>query len=300
MPNSNWLILSPQSIGGASLEDQLEARFRDALVCNQTLSSGIELTNRDIRTSVRFVFFDTGIPEWQYATEGGTAFVIAYKGRVCALTAKHVRKGFRWDQLIITDRKHGKFVAPIRAVYYPSEPEGGALGGDVVDVALIDFQSDAGADFFGDEPYIVDANTVGTSQMGDPLIVTGALKAPSLIDEKLIRPVFCALEFQDSGISSEDPVLRCAISQFDQPQFSSLTGLSGAPVFNTRTKKLAGMAVRGGLQAGHAKLHYIDIFDIMQMIDGILLGKTKVSYAKKVAVLQKEVADNSLVRNAQL
>jgi hypothetical protein len=43
---------------------------------------------RDFAASVRPVLFYTDIEEFQYATHGGTAFVVSYKGRPYALTCR--------------------------------------------------------------------------------------------------------------------------------------------------------------------------------------------------------------------
>jgi hypothetical protein len=46
----------------------------------QKLASGT-IIRQDFRTAARFVFFDTGYPQWQFATHGGTIFVVRYKRR---------------------------------------------------------------------------------------------------------------------------------------------------------------------------------------------------------------------------
>ena len=56
---------------------------------------------QDFATSVRPILFDTGIDEFQYATHGGSAFVVGYRGRPYAITCKHVFKGFDEGQLTI-------------------------------------------------------------------------------------------------------------------------------------------------------------------------------------------------------
>jgi hypothetical protein len=76
----------------------------------QTLASGITVT-QDVRTATRFVFFDTGLPEWQYASHGGTLFVVLYKGKPYGLTCRHVLKDFNWAQLVVTDQRFGRRVA---------------------------------------------------------------------------------------------------------------------------------------------------------------------------------------------
>lgn len=53
----------------------------------QTLSSGLVI-RQDFRDPVRFVFFDTGLYEWQYATHGGTMFVVRFGRSHYALNRK--------------------------------------------------------------------------------------------------------------------------------------------------------------------------------------------------------------------
>ena len=50
----------------------------------QRLSTGITV-RQDFKDSVRFVFFWTGFEGWEYATHGGTAFVVNFRGRPFAL-----------------------------------------------------------------------------------------------------------------------------------------------------------------------------------------------------------------------
>jgi hypothetical protein len=46
----------------------------------QTLASGT-IIRQQFRTAARFVFFDTGDEQWQYATHGGTMFIVALQGQ---------------------------------------------------------------------------------------------------------------------------------------------------------------------------------------------------------------------------
>ena len=56
---------------------------------------------QDFAASVRPILFDTGIDEFQYATHGGSAFAVGYKGRPYAITCRHVFKDFDEGQLTI-------------------------------------------------------------------------------------------------------------------------------------------------------------------------------------------------------
>ena len=87
----------------------------------QQLQSGT-IIRQDFRTAARFVFFDTGLQEWQYATHGGTLFVVNYRGRPYGITCRHVLKDFDWRQLVVTNARVGKQIAGITSVAYPSQP----------------------------------------------------------------------------------------------------------------------------------------------------------------------------------
>jgi hypothetical protein len=249
---------------------------------NQILSSGL-IIRQDIANSIRFVFFETGIPEWRYATEGGTAFIINYRGKPYGLTARHVLKGFAWPQLAITDKKIGTKKTGIKAVYFPSSPNSNTIETEVLDVLLIEFGPEVGPGHFEDTAYILNTNTVATSQDGHTLLVAGVLKETSEITETELAPQFCQLEFTDNGATKSDPTLRHAISEFANPDFTKITGLSGSPVFDITANALCGMVVRGGMSGNECNLRYVDIFDIMQMIESVHSGKAATNYTKVVA-----------------
>jgi hypothetical protein len=129
----------------------------------------------------------------------------------------------------------------------------------------------------------VEDGTVCGSDLGDCLLVHGAVKDLSSIDEKSISAGFAQLEFADMGPSSSDPVLREAIAQFDEPSFRRLTGLSGSPVFNSTKKRLCGVAVRGGLNADMAIMRYTEMFDVVEVLTAIVDGTLKTQYAMSIA-----------------
>jgi hypothetical protein len=51
---------------------------------------------------VRPILFYTGIDDFQYATHGGTAFVVSYNGRPYAVTCARVFKDFEEGQLMFS------------------------------------------------------------------------------------------------------------------------------------------------------------------------------------------------------
>jgi hypothetical protein len=245
----------------------------------QQLSTGITV-RQNFKDCVRFVMFETGVEGWEYATHGGTVFIVNLQGKLFGLTCRHVFGDFNWRQIRITEAKFGRQFARLKSLVYPTQPRGEAIGTDILDVAVIEFADDVGADFFADSPYLVDANTVGTSNEGDVLFVNGALKEMSDLSEPAIAPVFCLLEFHDYGATSADPSLREAYAEFAEPRFRTITGMSGSPVYNATRKQLCGMVVRGVLTGAACKLWYIDIFDVVQFLSAIVESRSETDYTK--------------------
>ena len=141
----------------------------------QFLASGLTI-RQDFRDCVRMVFFDTEDETWQYATHGGTAFVVSFQGRPYAFTCRHVLRGFEWQQLVITDAKFGGSIAGLKSIAYASDAREGAIETDILDVAVVEFAPDVGINFFKDSAYLLDLATVATSRAGDALFAAGALK----------------------------------------------------------------------------------------------------------------------------
>jgi hypothetical protein len=253
-----------------------------------TLSSGIAV-RQDFRDSVRMVFYETGCDGWRYASHGGTAFVVVFKGRPYAFTCRHVPQDFDWHQLIITNTKLGHSIAGLKSVAYATRPEADAQGTDVVDVAVIEFSADVTPAFFHDTAYIVDDKTTVPSQHGDPLHVSGVLKEKIEFGDGRITPSFCLLEFDDDGALGIDPTLRKARARYVNPEFSSLTGLSGAPVYNRRVNALCGMVVRGGMSGNDCNILYFDVFDMMQLLSAVHEGQPGTYYRKRSTVRRTEM-----------
>jgi hypothetical protein len=255
-----------------------------AMKRSQVLASGL-IVRQDFSDAVRAIFFQTEYEEFPYATDGGTLFVINFRGRRYGLTCKHAFGTFDPRQIFITQDKlgvRGTKPAPIKGRYFPSAPIDEAVETDVVDLCAIDFEDDISSDFFGGAPYIIDEGTVGTSKLGHRLLVAGALKAKSEIMAPDITIGYCNLEFRDSGASTFDPFLRQAIAQFRRPEFDSVTGISGSPVFDQTANVLCGMVARGTMAEDRCTIYYIDIADIVRFLEGINAGAASIYYTKFV------------------
>ena len=122
----------------------------------------------------RFVCFETHLEDFRLATNGGTAFVVRYKGRPFAITCRHVLNGFNIDDLVITDARFGQKVAGVRGMYYPRNLNGDVEDSDLDDICVIAFHKHDG-DFFGCA-YDLDRLPAATSEPANRLIVTGFLK----------------------------------------------------------------------------------------------------------------------------
>lgn len=247
----------------------------------QTLDSGL-IIRQDFTAAVRPVFFRTGLEEFQYATHGGTLFLVSFRGRVYGLTCQHVFQDFTLEQLFITQEKQaqkGSPPAPIRARCGPSAPIGAAAGTDVTDLCVIEFADDIPSDFFKDGAYLIDERTVATSKPGHSLLVAGVLKEKSSTVPGDFVFGYCRLEFQDDGVSA-DPILRKGIAEYREPEFSEITGISGAPVFDDSTNALCGMVVRGSLVESRCHIYFVDIFDIMRLLEAVSEGKESAFYTK--------------------
>jgi hypothetical protein len=250
----------------------------------QTLSSGT-IIRQDFADAVRPVFFQTEYDDFLYATDGGTLFLVRYRGRDYGVTCRHVfaGKGFDPNRLFITREKHakkGSMPAPIKGVAYASSLRDAAVGTDLPDVCVIEFADDMPSTFFTDT-YVVDDRTVATSQAGHALLVAGVLKEKTVIVPPDITMGYCQLEFRDTGDPTSDPVLRHADAEFRNPQFGSITGISGSPVYDLTSNALCGMVVRGGMEGATCTILYIDIHDILQLLEGVSKGATNIYYFKQ-------------------
>jgi hypothetical protein len=247
----------------------------------QTLDSGL-IIRQDFTAAVRPVFFRTGLEDFPYATHGGTLFLVSFRGRVYGLTGQHVFQDFTLEQMFITQEKQaqkGSQPAPIRARCGASSPIGAAAGTDVTDLCVIEFADDISSDFFKDSAYVIGERTVATSSPGHSLLVAGVLKEKSSTIPGDFVFGYCRLEFQDDGVSA-DPILRKGVAEYLELEFSKITGLSGAPVFDVSANALCGMVVRGSLAATRCHIYFVDIFDIMRLLEAVSEGKESAFYTK--------------------
>jgi hypothetical protein len=155
---------------------------------------------------------------------------------------------------------------------------------DIGDVCLIEFSEENPFDFFGDSPYIVDDKTVAIGTTSNDLSVAGVLKEKSSIEANTITSGYCYLQMRGGGPYGQDPILRRAYAIFRDPDFASVTGISGSPVFDETAKALCGMVVRGGMQGAKCEILYADIFDIVKLIEAVSAGAESTYYAKTLAV----------------
>jgi hypothetical protein len=110
------------------------------MMCTQMLDSGL-IIRQDFTAAVRPVFFRTALEDFQYATHGGTLFLVSFRGRAYGLTCQHVFQDFALEQLFITQEKQaqkGSLLAPIWRRCGPSAPIGAAVETDVTDLCVIE------------------------------------------------------------------------------------------------------------------------------------------------------------------
>lgn len=252
--------------------------------------SGVQ--HHGIGDAVRPVFFQTDYEEFLYATDGGTLFLVRFKGRIYGITARHVftGNGFEPNRLFVTQEKYAKKgtpPAPVTGIYHPSAPHGAAAGTDIGDLCVIEFDEGMADDFFMASPYDMDSLPVGTSDAGHSLAIYGVLKEKTIIihaDEGGGDIVigYCHLEYCDTTTATRDAVLREAKAEFLAPAFSSVIGISGSPIYDKTAGKLCGMVVRGGMNGAKSDIRFIDIFDIKKFLEGISSGATGADYEKIV------------------
>jgi hypothetical protein len=251
------------------------AQMSDIRPCNPAFESVVR--------AVRPIIFNTGNEDFPYATHGGTAFVISYKGRPYAVTCQHVFKVFREDQLMLFGAQwpaKGDNPAKIKTVCSPSTPQASAVETDVTDFCGIEFADDVSADFFGGTAYSLSEQTIRSSHDGDRLMIFGAFKDRIRIDPPDVDVGYGRLELEDVGPTS-DPFLRKGVAQYLNPEFSTVTGISGAPVFNLTQSGLCGMVLRGGLDAGRLNVRYAEASDILRFIEGVAEGSSSTFYLKR-------------------
>jgi hypothetical protein len=169
-------------------------------------------------------------------------------------------------------------------MYYPGNLKDDVEDSDLDDICVIAFHKHDG-DFF-DGAYNIDRLAAATSEPANRLIATGFLKQKSSISPPNIFAGLCFLQFTDAGVAAFDHTLRRGLATYSNPSFDSISGMSGAPVYNLNSRALCGMVARGGIQSdGACTMYFIDIFDIIQFLDAVSAGSDKVSYIKDRSLL---------------
>jgi hypothetical protein len=238
----------------------------------------------DFGEAIRPVLFQTELEEFLYATHGGTLFVVRFNGRLYGVTCKHVFREFGPNRIFIANEKQaqkGSKPAPVKTLCFPSSPRDGAVETDVEDICVIEFEDDIASDFFKGSGYSLNERPFGTSRFGNELLVSGVLKEKTHIDPPDITIGYCRLEFRDFGATS-DSFLRLARAEFWKPQFGSITGISGSPVFDRTANALCGMVIRGGMNGTMCEIRYVDIADIAHLLEAVNRHAPQTYYRKNV------------------
>jgi hypothetical protein len=234
--------------------------------------------DRGLSASARAVLFITKFEDHPYATHGGTLFVVSFKSKLFGVTSKHAFGDFPHEALLVTQEKQakkGSRFAAIEGIRYPSIPQGEA----VTDLCVVEFSREVTPDFFHGTAFPIDDEHTATAQSGEELVVFGMLKDATVIDGHDISVNWGRLEFLDMGFGN-DPVLRKAVAEFRTPGFTNVLGISGAPVCSATTGKLCGMVVRGGTDGTRWTIYYIDVFDIIQLLEAVAIGSEATYYTK--------------------
>lgn len=237
-----------------------------------------------LKASTRMVLFETGYEGWEYSTNGGTVFLVAYEGKPYAITARHVAHTYDWKTLCVMDRKSGSEIAGLKAVSFANGLFGDAEGTDFGDVVVVEFSPDIDSAFFGGDIYPLDETTTSRADTGDALLAYCVPKEKTEIKDGVIRPTFAALGFVDDGPHAHDAFLRTCFARWAEPGLTSLSGLSGSPVFNSTKGVLCGVMVRGGIQGRDATGKYLDIDDVLRLVRCVHQGETATNYTKTVKV----------------
>ena len=128
---------------------------------------------------MRPILFYTGIDDFQYATHGGTAFVVSYNSRPYAVTCRPVFKDFEDGQLTFFGAQflsQGHKSAKVKTIYYASSPTESAANSGVNDFCIIEFDEAVSRDFFRGCDYPLAERTMCSSGALDQLLIFGAVK----------------------------------------------------------------------------------------------------------------------------
>jgi hypothetical protein len=106
------------------------------------------------------------------------------------------------------------------------------------------------------------------------------LKDKTTIAPPNIRVGHARLLLSDAGSSGFDTFLRRAVARFGDVNFDSVTGLSGAPVFDMTQNALCGMVMRGALGKQVCQLYFLDVYDIVKLLDAAAKRSPTIRYRR--------------------
>jgi hypothetical protein len=179
-----------------------------------------------------------------------------------------------------TELKPGPVSAKVQNLGFAVNLGGAAASSDFGDLCVIEFADDLAPDFFGGTEYHIASNTVRTSKPGNDLFAIGISKEMSRLlptpDGNIAR---CLLPLRDRGITS-DPLLRRASARYEGTEFQTLTGMSGAPVFDLTEGAPCGMVMRGSFRNALCEVRYADIHDIIRLIEAVRTRTRRTFYFK--------------------
>lgn len=228
--------------------------------------------------SVRFPLFRTGFLEWPLGSNVGTVFLVRYKGRPYAVFPKHIANSFSISDITISSSLSSRKSIGLDHVRMVSGIAPFFTGSDVEDLCVGVFPRLAKASDF-EEIYQLSGDYRCRSQQGDYLTVFGFIKESSSLATDTIIMAHHSFDVTDTGSSQTDPTLRCASAAFNSDSIASISGISGAPVFNHRTKEVCGIVLRGGLtENNNVIINYLDIIHVYNTVVAAHLGADRVHF----------------------
>jgi hypothetical protein len=96
----------------------------------------------------------------------------------------------------------------------------------------------------------------------------------------LMATLLSACYLCEIEVVTNDPLLRRASARYEGTEFQTITGMSGAPVFDLTAGALCGMVMRGTFQNGLCEVRYADIHDIVRHIEAIRTRTQRSFYFK--------------------
>jgi hypothetical protein len=233
---------------------------------------------RTMYESVRFPLFRTPIEGWPFATNVGTIFLVNFLDRTYAVFPKHIARNFDLSDLLVTST-----LTEVKAIglnryllvrgaseqFESSDIEDLCIGVLPETVKASDFQS----------TYPLSDISYEQPQQGDRLTIFGFIKDESFINENTIQAAYQTIEVSDFGPYGFDTNLRVAFGEFQSEVIRSVKGMSGAPVFNNRTKAVCGIVLRGDLKPnGDVSFYYLEGTHVVNTLVAGILGADKVQF----------------------